>query len=255
MQRQNESNLGQIKFVIQGLLTGQTLPMSVKRTTLAGLPADPETNIASPTPEHPRPAQGLTSYNRRGNHPVSVQNDQPKETTPETPQAPPVVINPPDEVTTKSGRPRKRRKQQSRMELAREQALQGGETQKYVFSNENMKIEDFCNEFNNTWYVTGKSPREMEQQGKEWRTDPKAGPGKTRSTSFKTAWSCRAAIFNIIIFYINHLGGEQQALERANEIFQQHIGRKSPKPNLANMSKAINAELKRMDAFTTRTYQ
>jgi len=154
-----------------------------------------------------------------------------------------------DDSLTAKGLPRKRKRAIPRIELLQE-GMQ-------LMSSNNITLQDYWEEF-----CHGRnglpSLKSLEEQGKEWRRDPEPEDGSKRRGSFKTYWSYRAAIYNLITHYMEADGDpEEVALARANEIFLSVPPRSSKNQhrNLKVVAKLMRDKLKDLGGYKRRRWK
>lgn len=117
-----------------------------------------------------------------------------------------------------------------------------------LMSTENYTLEDFWGEFYHG--RNGNEPlKDLEAKGIEWRRDP---PGATR---FKTFWSYRVPIYNLMMHWIDNGESERAALYKAQPIFDSVPKSRTGKPNLKKLPDIFNKELKRLGGYESRKYK
>lgn len=84
----------------------------------------------------------------------------------------------------------------------------------------------------------------------DWRKDP---PGSSR---YKTFWSYRVPIYNLITHYISEGASENEALVLAQPTFDLVPKYKGTgKPDLKKLSPIFNDKLKELGGYQNRKYQ
>lgn len=140
---------------------------------------------------------------------------------------------------TRDGRARKRKRGVSRLESAPSGMV--------LMSSDNVTLRDFWSEF-----TTGRGGkpalRDLELNDKSWRRDPPRVSGEKRSTRFKSFWSYRVPIYNLVTHHIEVDGmTEEDALNEANKTFSKApVSSRTKKPDLKVVRKLMVEKLKEL---------
>lgn len=133
--------------------------------------------------------------------------------------------------------------------VLREKDFGAGNGQKRVLmSTENVTLEDYWNEFSRG--RNGQpSLRQLEEQGMEWRRDPKG------SSRFRTFWYYRAPIYNLVTHYMSRGVSEKDALAMTQVMFNLVPKSRSGKPKQHLIPTTFNNKLKALGGYASRKYQ